>query len=284
MQVIQDPAEFQALCRARAGGLGVVLTMGALHAGHISLVRASRAHDVVTAATIFVNPLQFGPAEDFNRYPRTLERDLEQLEAAGVQWVFAPQPSAMYPPGFATSVEVAGLAERLCGGSRPGHFRGVATVVLKLLNLAQPARAYFGQKDAAQVAVIRRMARDLDLAVEIVVCPIVREADGLALSSRNAYLSVAERARAVLLYRALVEIRRRYEAGERNGEVLLAAGGATLAPAPEIRLDYLAAVDADTLLPVAAAGPGTLFAIAAFLGGTRLIDNLLIRGDGTAQL
>lgn len=284
MQVIQDPAEFQALCRARAGGLGVVLTMGALHAGHLSLVRASRAHDVVTAATIFVNPLQFGPAEDFNRYPRTLERDLEQLEAAGVQWVFAPQPSAMYPPGFATSVEVAGLAERLCGGSRPGHFRGVATVVLKLLNLAQPARAYFGQKDAAQVAVIRRMARDLDLAVEIVVCPIVREADGLALSSRNAYLSVAERARAVLLYRALVEIRRRYEAGERNGEVLLAAGGATLAPAPEIRLDYLAAVDADTLLPVAAAGPGTLFAIAAFLGGTRLIDNLLIRGDGTAQL
>lgn len=258
--------------------------MGALHEGHLSLVRASRARDAATAASIFVNPLQFGPQEDFARYPRTFDRDLALLEREGATLVFAPRVEAMYEPGFATAVEVAGLSERLCGASRPGHFRGVATVVLKLLHLAGPARAYFGQKDAAQAALIRRMVRDLAVPVEIVTMPIVREPDGLALSSRNAYLDRVARQRAAQLYRALDAVRRRYESGERDASRLVAAGRAVLEAETAIRLDYFAAVDAESLLPVASAGPGTLFAVAAFLGGTRLIDNLVITADGTAQL
>ncbi|MGH9540726.1 MAG: pantoate--beta-alanine ligase [Terriglobales bacterium] len=284
MRVIEDPAEFQSACRRHRDSLGLVLTMGALHEGHLSLVRASRARDAATAATIFVNPLQFGPQEDFARYPRTLDRDLALLEREGTALVFAPQVEAMYAPGFATAVEVAGLSERLCGASRPGHFRGVATVVLKLLHLAGPARAYFGQKDAAQAALIRRLVRDLSVPVEIVVMPIVREPDGLALSSRNAYLDAAARQRAALLYQALDAVRRRYESGERAASRLVAAGRAVLEGEAAIRLDYFAAVDAESLLPVASAGPGTLFAVAAYLGGTRLIDNLVIRADGTPQL
>lgn len=284
MRVIEDPAEFQSACRRHLGGLGLVPTMGALHEGHLSLVRASRARDAATAASIFVNPLQFGPQEDFARYPRTFDRDLALLEREGATLVFAPRVEAMYEPGFATAVEVAGLSERLCGASRPGHFRGVATVVLKLLHLAGPARAYFGQKDAAQAALIRRMVRDLAVPVEIVTMPIVREPDGLALSSRNAYLDTVARQRAALLYRALDAVRRRYESGERDASRLVAAGRAVLEAETAIRLDYFAAVDAESLLPVASAGPGTLFALAAFLGGTRLIDNLVITADGTAQL
>lgn len=284
MRVIEDPAEFQSACRRHLGGLGLVPTMGALHEGHLSLVRASRARDAATAASIFVNPLQFGPQEDFARYPRTFDRDLALLEREGATLVFAPRVEAMYEPGFATAVEVAGLSERLCGASRPGHFRGVATVVLKLLHLAGPARAYFGQKDAAQAALIRRMVRDLAVPVEIVTMPIVREPDGLALSSRNAYLDRVARQRATLLYRALDAVRRRYESGERDTSRLVAAGRAVLEAETAIRLDYFAAVDAESLLPVASAGPGTLFAVAAFLGGTRLIDNLVITADGTAQL
>lgn len=282
MQVLTDPSAFRQACRAAAQGqnLGLVPTMGALHAGHMSLVAASRARDALTAVTIFVNPMQFGPQEDLARYPRAFDADCAHLQAAGVAIVFAPEPQAMYPPGFATTVEVAGLSARLCGASRPGHFRGVATVVLKLLHLATPRRAYFGQKDAAQVAVLRRLARDLDLDVELVVLPIIREPDGLARSSRNAYLTPAERPAALGLSRCLSAIRCAYATGERDAARLLAAGHAVLAATPGLRLDYLSAVDADSLLPVSLAGPNTLFAVAAFIsGGTRLIDNLLIGPD-----
>lgn len=282
MRVLSDPAEFRQACRAAAGSghLGLVPTMGALHAGHMSLVAASRACDAVTAVSIFINPLQFGPQEDLARYPRSLASDLAQLQAAGVSFVFVPEPTAMYPPGFATTVEVADLSGRLCGASRPGHFRGVATVVLKLLLLAAPRRAYFGQKDAAQVAILRRMCRDLNLDLEIRVQPIVRESDGLALSSRNAYLVPAERPAALGLSRSLSAIRRCFESGELNTAPLLAAGLAVLAATPGLRLDYLEAVDADTLQPVARAGANTLFAVAGFVGSTRLIDNFLIGPDG----
>lgn len=258
--------------------------MGALHAGHLSLVAASRARDGATAATIFVNPLQFGPREDFGRYPRALEKDLELLAPSGVDCVFAPTAGALYPTGFATILEVAGLSERLCGASRPGHFRGVATVVLKLLLLAGPKRAYFGQKDAAQLAVIRRMTRDLGLGIEIVAAPIVRAEDGLALSSRNAYLTAEERRQATGIHRALATIARQFQSGERDAAKLVAAGRGVLEEAPLGRWDYFAAVEADTLLPVTTAGPNTLFAAAAFFGETRLIDNLLINAAGEPQL
>ncbi|MGH9392663.1 MAG: pantoate--beta-alanine ligase, partial [Terriglobales bacterium] len=217
VEIFQDPSQFQAYCAEvdRERALGFVPTMGALHPGHLSLVAASRRRDAVTAASIFVNPTQFGPAEDFDRYPRTLARDCELLEAAGVAAVFAPAAAAMYLPGEATRIEVAGLEQRLDGGSRPGHFRGVATVVLKLLQLAAPTRVYFGQKDAAQVAVIRRLVRDLFLPVEVVVCPIVREPDGVALSSRNALLDADGRAAARALPRALQQMGERFAAGER---------------------------------------------------------------------
>jgi pantoate--beta-alanine ligase len=283
MQIFTDPRAFQLACRAlrrSATGadqpLGLVPTMGALHAGHMSLVAASRARDAVTAASIFVNPLQFGPREDLATYPRRWEQDVAQLDAAGVALLFAPTPETMYPPGFTTAVEVTGLSERLCGASRPGHFRGVATVVLKLFLLAAPQRAYFGQKDAAQVAVLRRMVRDLNVDIQIVVQPIVREADGLAMSSRNAYLSAAERPAALGLSRTLRAIEAAYAAGELDSQRLLAVGDAVVTATPGLRLDYLAAVDADSLEPVARAGPNTLFAIAAFVGKTRLIDNWLV--------
>lgn len=283
MQIFTDPRAFQLACRAlrrpESGterSLGLVPTMGALHAGHMSLVAASRARNAITAASIFVNPLQFGPQEDLATYPRRLEPDAAQLEAAGVALLFAPSPEAMYPPGFTTSVEVTALSERLCGASRPGHFRGVATVVLKLFLLAAPQRAYFGQKDAAQVAVLRRMARDLNLEIEIVVQPIVREADGLALSSRNAYLTENERPAALGLSRTLRAIEAAYASGERDPQKLLAVGDTVVSATQGLRLDYLAAVDADSLEPVARAGPNTLFAIAAFVGNTRLIDNWMV--------
>ncbi|MGH9482816.1 MAG: pantoate--beta-alanine ligase, partial [Terriglobales bacterium] len=205
MKILRDPGEFRAFC-AGCSELGLVPTMGALHEGHLALVRASRRRDAATAVSVFVNPTQFGPNEDFDRYPRTFEADCGLLEAEGTQAVFAPSAEAMYPPGHATRIEVEGLSQRLCGASRPGHFRGVATVVYKLFALARPARAYFGQKDAAQVAVIARMVSDLMLPVELVVCPIVREADGLALSSRNALLSPDERRAAPALARALRQV------------------------------------------------------------------------------
>lgn len=272
-------------CRAarRAGKrVGFVPTMGALHEGHLSLVRAARGASDVVAASIFVNPTQFGPTEDLAKYPRSFERDRELLEREGVELLFAPAVEEMYPAGAVTWVTVEGLSDKLDGRSRPGHFRGVATVVAKLFHAVEPDAAFFGQKDAAQVAVIRRMMRDLNLAVEIVVCPIVREADGLALSSRNAYLDPEQRKRALVLHRSLLRVQGLVEAGERDAAKLLAAGREvftgedSMAGENSVRLDYFEIVDPDTLDPVAEVSRGTLVAVAAFVGSTRLIDNVLL--------
>jgi pantoate--beta-alanine ligase len=249
--------------------------MGALHEGHLSLVRTAKASCGAVAASIFVNPTQFGPNEDFALYPRTFEADCKLLEAEGVDVVFAPAPEEMYAAGAMTFVEVAALSERLDGASRPGHFRGVATIVAKLLIAAEPDRAYFGQKDAAQVAVLRRMVTDLGLPVELVVCPIVREADGLAMSSRNRYLNAEERQQALVLSRALQTVQRLVETGEHSAAAVVEAARKVFATEPEVRIDYVAAVDRATLEAVTEVVPGTLFAVAAFVGSTRLIDNFI---------
>lgn len=251
--------------------------MGALHAGHMSLIRAARAASSDVAVSIFVNPTQFGPHEDFARYPRSFETDCGLARAEGVDVVFAPAVEEMYPAGAATFVEVEGLSNRLDGASRPGHFRGVATVVAKLFVAAEPDLAFFGQKDAAQVAVLKRMTADLRLGAEIVVCPIVRDADGLALSSRNAYLSGEERRQALALSRAVRHAQELVSAGERRGCALIAAATETFAGAPQLHVDYIALVDWATLEPVETAAPGTLFAVAAWVGPTRLIDNTVLR-------
>ena len=250
--------------------------MGALHEGHLSLVRAAKAACGAVAVSIFVNPTQFGPNEDFALYPRTFEADCALLAGVGVDVVFAPGPEEIYPAGAATFVEVEGLSGRLDGASRPGHFRGVATVVAKLLIAAEPDRAFFGQKDAAQVAVLRRMTADLGLAVELVVWPIVREADWLALSSRNRYLSAEEREQALVLSRALKAVRGLADAGETRAEALTAAAGDVFRAEPAVKVDYIAAVDWVTLEPVDVVGPGILFAVAAYVGKTRLIDNFVL--------
>ena len=257
--------------------LGFVPTMGALHAGHLSLVRAARETCDVVAASIFVNPTQFGPNEDLARYPRTFEADAAALEAAGVDLLFAPTPEEMYAAGGAgTFVEVPGIGDRLDGASRPGHFRGVATVVSKLFNIISPDYAYFGQKDAAQVAVLRAMVRDLDFGVDLVVCPTVRDTDGLALSSRNRYLTPEQRETALAIPRALNGAADAVRSGGRSAETLEAKLRSHLAQSPGLRIDYVAAVDRNTLLPQSMADRNTLLAIAAWVGDTRLIDNLLL--------
>ena len=279
MQVLSTVHEMRAACRAvRKSGqsLALVPTMGALHTGHIALVRAARAQCDVVAASIFVNPTQFGPNEDFSKYPRTFEKDCALLEAEGVALLFAPQSEEMYPKGASTFVEVEGVGDRLDGRSRPGHFRGVATVVAKLFHIVGPHKAFFGQKDAAQVAVLRSMVRDLNFPLDLVVCPTVRELDGLALSSRNRYLSAEERGRALVLSRALNVIAAAYGAGQKDVARLLEAGHSVLATEPDVRIDYLEIVNADTLLPLTEAVPGALVAVAAYLGATRLIDNTLL--------
>jgi pantoate--beta-alanine ligase len=254
--------------------------MGALHAGHASLIRAAAASCSQVVVSIFVNPTQFGPNEDFARYPRTFDADCALAQSEGATAVFAPSVEDLYPAGLsaqsATFVDVGALSSRLDGQSRPGHFRGVATVVSKLFIAAEPDCAYFGQKDAAQVAVLRRMTTDLLLPVEIVVCPIVRDADGLALSSRNIYLSPAERAQALVLSRAVRTVESSAAAGERRATVLLEAARELFAAIPEVRIDYIALVDWATLEPVEVAISGTLFAVAAFVGVTRLIDNAIL--------
>lgn len=262
--------------RSAGKRLGLVPTMGALHEGHLSLVRAARAACDVVAASIFVNPTQFGPNEDLAKYPRSFERDREMLEREGVELLFAPPVEEMYPSGAVTWVVVEGLSEKLDGRSRPGHFRGVTTVVAKLFHVVEPDAAFFGQKDAAQVANIRRMVRDLNLAVEIVVCPIVREADGLAMSSRNAYLDPQQRKQALVLHRSLTRVKELADAGERDAARLVAAGREEMARERAVRLDYFEIVDPDTLDPVADISGGALVAVAAFVGTTRLIDNLTI--------
>jgi len=242
----------------------------------VSLVRAAKARCDVVAASIFVNPTQFGPNEDFSKYPRSFEWDLKLLEKEGVELLFAPSVEEMYPGGAVTSVTVEGLSERLCGKSRPGHFRGVTTVVSKLFHITQPDLAFFGQKDAAQVAIIRRMARDLNLGVEIVVCPIVREADGLAMSSRNAYLSQQQRRSALVLSRSLAQVKKLFEQGERCAGKLGAAGRQVFSEEPSVRLDYFQIVNPETLEPVESISAPALVAVAAFVGGTRLIDNIVL--------
>src|ERR1700761_3275108 len=279
MQVLSTVHEMRAACRAiRKGGpsLGLVPTMGALHVGHIALVRAARAQCDVVAASIFVNPTQFGPNEDFAKYPRTFEQDCALLKAEGVALVFAPQPEEMYPPRASTFVEVQGVGDRLDGASRPGHFRGVATIVAKLFHIVGPDKAFFGQKDAAQVAVLRSMVRDQNFDLELVVCPTVRESDGLALSSRNRYLSASERAQALVLSNALHVIAAKYRAGEKDVARLLEAGRGVMAAEPEVRIDYFAIVDPETLLPLTEARAGGLGGVAAHVGSTRLIDNTLL--------
>jgi pantoate--beta-alanine ligase len=259
--------------RRRGLSVGLVPTMGALHEGHLSLVRAARAACDAVVVSIFVNPTQFGPNEDFAQYPRTFEADCAALEREGVELVFAPSAEEMYPQGASSFVDVEGVSERLDGASRPGHMRGVATVVAKLFHIVEPNRAFFGQKDAAQVAVIRKMVRDLNFGLELVVCPIVREPDGLAMSSRNRYLSVEERRQALALSRAVREVERLAGSGVTAARDLIAAAEAVLAREPLVRVDYCRVVDADTLEDVADVGRGALVAVAAFVGTTLLIDN-----------
>ncbi|MGH9522975.1 MAG: pantoate--beta-alanine ligase [Terriglobales bacterium] len=285
MRILKTPDDMHAACaqlKREGRRIGFVPTMGALHEGHLSLVRAARKQCDVVAASIFVNPLQFGPTEDLEKYPRPFERDQELLVREGCDLLFAPDAKEMYPPGAATYVEVAGIGERLDGKSRPGHFRGVTTVVSKLFHIVEPDSAFFGQKDAAQVAILRRMVSDQSLPVRIVVCPIVRESDGLAMSSRNAYLSPAERKQALVLHRALMRVHAMADQGERNAAKLVAAGREVIAEEPGAKLDYFEAVNWDTLEPVMDIRGGALVAVAAWIGSTRLIDNVVLHGVGNA--
>jgi pantoate--beta-alanine ligase len=279
MQIVRTVNELRAWSRtARMAGktVGLVPTMGALHAGHASLIRMARSRCGAVAVSIFVNPTQFAPNEDYARYPRTLDADCAMAERTGADVVFAPAVEEMYPLGAETFVEVEQISDRLDGRSRPGHFRGVATVVAKLFIAGEPDFAFFGQKDAAQVAVLRRMIADLRMGLELVVCPIVREADGLALSSRNVYLSAEERKRALVLSRSLRHVEELVAGGERDAEKLRAAARTVIGEEPAVRVDYLALVDWATLEPVEMAEPGTLFAVAAWVGETRLIDNTIL--------
>jgi pantoate--beta-alanine ligase len=262
--------------RAEGRSTGFVATMGALHAGHLSLARAARAECQPVIASIFVNPAQFGPSEDFQKYPRAFEADRGKLEDAGVDYLFAPEAAEIYPPGFRTWVNVEGLSDRLEGRARPGHFRGVTTVVLKLLEIAQPHKAYFGRKDAQQARILRQMARDLHLDSEIITCPIVREQDGLAMSSRNAYLNPEERLAATILFRALDGARAAITRGERDAPRLAAAMRETLRTEPLATPDYVELVDAETLEPVTRLRGVCLALLAVRVGAVRLIDNLLI--------
>ena len=279
MKVVHTVAEVRAARAALAGPVGLVPTMGALHEGHLSLVRAARAECASVLMSIFVNPTQFGPHEDLSRYPRPIERDLQLAEDAGVNLVFNPPVEEVYPPGFSTYVEVEGPSRRWEGERRPGHFRGVATVVAKLFTVTQPDRAYFGQKDFQQLAVVRRMVTDLNLPLQVVGCATVREPDGLALSSRNVYLSAEQRQHATALHTALMEGRRRLATGERDAPALRAAMERILLDTPGVSADYVAVVDPDSLEPSAGEiGPNQRVhaLIAARLGTVRLIDNMAL--------
>lgn len=281
MQILHTADELRAWSRglrcSGKGSIGLVPTMGALHDGHASLIRAAAQQcPGRVAVSIFVNPTQFGPNEDFARYPRTFGADCDLAERAGASVTFAPNVDEMYPAGAATFVDVEGVSERLDGKSRPGHFRGVATVVAKLLIAAEPDLTFFGQKDAAQVAVLRKLVADLRLGTRLVICPIVREPDGLAMSSRNVYLSSEERTQALVLSRALKHVEELVAGGERAASPLIEAAREVLAEEPRIRLDYVELVNWETLLPTSTAGPGSLFAIAAWVGNTRLIDNTIL--------
>jgi pantoate--beta-alanine ligase len=278
MKICNSIEDMRAAGRAARRGsrrLGFVPTMGALHEGHLSLVRAAKASCDAVAASIFVNPTQFGPTEDLANYPRTFDRDRELLEKEGVELLFAPSVDEMYPAGAMTWVTVEGLSGKLDGHSRPGHFRGVTTVVAKLFHIVAPDAAFFGQKDAAQVAIVRRMVRDLNFPVEIVACPIVREPDGLALSSRNAYLDPQQRQQALVLHRSLLRVQKSWDAGERGAAKLVAVGCEEITGEKSVRLDYFEIVNPQSLDAVESVADGALVAVAAFVGTTRLIDNIV---------
>lgn len=279
MEIIRTIDWMKQVCRSARSKehvIGFVPTMGAIHEGHLSLVREAKKRCSPVIVSIFVNPTQFGPGEDLSRYPRPFEADCAKLEALGVDYVFAPTAEEMYPKGFCTSVRIAGIGEWLEGKSRPGHFQGVATVVLKLFEIAQPSFAFFGRKDAQQLAVIHRMVRDLALDVEIVACPIVREADGLAMSSRNVYLKPEARRAALALSRSLMELRKKIEAGERDVVRLLAAMRGVIAAEPEVALDYAEIADAETFEPVVNLRGACYALLATRAGGARLIDNAFV--------
>lgn len=276
MQVAETIATMRQLRAGMPGRTGFVPTMGYLHEGHLSLVRRARQDCDHVIVSIFVNPTQFGPHEDFDRYPRDLKRDLALLEKEGVEVVFTPSVEEMYPPGFHTFVEVGGVTERLEGASRPGHFRGVATVVTKLFNIVQPHCAYFGQKDAQQLVVVRKLVRDLDLPIEIVPVPTVREPDGLAMSSRNVYLSPQERQAARVLFRALSLARDLFAGGERDAERVRQQMLALIAAEPLARIDYVSVADADTLQELDQIDRPALVSLAVDIGSTRLIDNVVL--------
>jgi pantoate--beta-alanine ligase len=276
MMIVSTPNELRSARPLLDGPLGLVPTMGYLHEGHLSLVRRARAECRHTAVSIFVNPTQFGPNEDLSKYPRDLERDLHLLDSEGVDLVWTPEPEEMYPAGFQSWVEVQEMTRPLEGAQRPGHFRGVTTVVAKLFNTVQPAKAYFGQKDAQQAAVIRQMTHDLNFPIEIVVCPIVREPDGLALSSRNVYLDPGQRKAATVLYRALTAAESAYINGEREAGKLRQIMNDTLAMEPLARMQYVSCADYDTLQELEEVTGKTLLSMAVFMGKTRLIDNVVL--------
>jgi pantoate--beta-alanine ligase len=278
-------AEVRATCdttRARGGTVGLVPTMGYFHEGHRSLMRAARAANDLVVVSLFVNPTQFGPNEDLGRYPRDLAADTAIATDEGVDVLFVPTVDEMYPDGMCTTVHVAGLTEGLCGASRPTHFDGVTTIVAKLFSIAGPCSAYFGRKDAQQLAVVRRMAADLDLRVDVVGCPLVREPDGVAMSSRNAYLSPEQRDHARVLVGALTAVADVIEAGERDARALRDLVVALVTAEPDVRLDYADVVDAATLQPIDRLERDALIALAAFVGTTRLIDNIAVSFDGNA--
>lgn len=276
MRVVESIPDMVKLRRGFISPLGFVPTMGYLHAGHLSLVRKARAENATTVVSIFVNPTQFGPAEDLAQYPRDIPRDLKMLEKEGTDIVFIPRAEEMYPAGFNSWVEVGHLTERLEGAARPGHFRGVTTVVTKLLNIVSPTRAYFGQKDAQQLLVIRKMVADLNMPVAIIPMATVRETDGLAMSSRNAYLSPAERRQATVLFKSLKLAQQLYESGEREAEKIRQQMLELIRQQPRARVDYLSIANNDTLEELKTITPPALVSLAVRLGSTRLIDNIVL--------
>jgi pantoate--beta-alanine ligase len=265
------------MLRKEAKAIGFVPTMGYLHEGHLSLVKAAKKHTDVVVMSIFVNPMQFGPKEDFEKYPRDFKRDEQMASDAGVDIIFYPSVKDMYPEGYSTYVTVEGLTDTLCGASRPAHFRGVTTVVAKLLNIVKPDVAYFGQKDAQQAIVIKKMAQDLNMDVEVKVMPIVRERDGLAMSSRNSYLSEDERRDALILYQALKKAESLVSDGERSSKKIVKAMKDMISAKPSVRLDYVSVVDTKSLKEVDMISKEALVAIAAQVGRTRLIDNAIVK-------
>ena len=276
MKTVSSLFDLKAARLSLKGTVGLVPTMGYLHEGHLSLIRQAKVDCEHVIVTIFVNPTQFGPNEDLLKYPRDLERDLELISPLGVDLVWNPSPEIMYPPGYQTWVQVEAMTRPLEGTLRPGHFKGVTTVVAKLFNATQPDKAYFGQKDAQQAAVIRQMTRDLNFPIEIVVCPIVREADGLAMSSRNKYLEGADRKAATILFRALSAAKEMYETGERNGEKLRGKMKEVLESEPRAQMQYVSCADYDTLEEMAVIKGKALLSMAVFFGKTRLIDNFVL--------